>query len=143
MIQLTKNFDLDEFTESQTAARKGIDQTPSAAVLKNLRVLAEGLEMVRDVLDNKPIKITSGYRSPTLNKAIGSAPTSDHPLGYAADFKCPAFGTPREIVLAIKDSGIKFGQLILEFDSWVHISFNPKFNKQVLIIDRKGTRPFA
>lgn len=137
-MQLSKNFALSEFTTSQTATRKGIDNTPSDTVIQNLKTLANGLEIVRKVL-GYPIFISSGYRCIQLNKAIGGSLTSDHVYGYAADFTCNKFGTPREIVKLIHNSGIKYDQLILEGVStnnlngaWVHISFASKMRQQTI-----------
>lgn len=148
MIQLSPHFGLDEMTASQYAARKGIDNTPDSVALANLRTTAAGMEMVREALGNNPISISSAYRSPRVNKAIGGVATSQHCEGKAVDFKCPAFGTPRDIVAALAKSKIKYDQLILEFWSggqtgWVHISFSHNPRMQCLIIDRKGARPFA
>lgn len=121
-MYLTANFTLDEFTTSETAERKGIDNTPNDEVKDNLLQLAQRLESVRYVLDNKPIIIKSGYRSPKLNSAIGGAKTSQHILGQAVDFICPQYGTPLEICREIMHgSMIKFDQLIQE-GGWVHLS---------------------
>lgn len=141
-MQLSKNFTLDEFTHSQTAARLGIDNNAPAYVMPALQRTAEGLERVRDLLGGKPIIVSSGYRSPSLNKAIGSKPTSQHTTGQAVDFTCPAYGTPREIVAALVGSGIQYDQLICEFSAWVHISFTDKPRGQTLIIDKTGTRVY-
>lgn len=139
-MQLSPNFSLSELTASQSAARRGLDNTPSQQVLDNLLFLTKNLEDVRSLLGTA-ILISSGYRSPALNKLIGGSKTSQHAVGLAADFTSPRFGTPAEIVKAIKASNINFCQLILEYDSWVHISFsriNPR--RQTLIIDHQGTR---
>ncbi len=144
-MSLTKHFTLKELTASDIAARHGIDNTPtSPLILKNLKILAEGLEHVREVL-GKPVIVNSGYRSTMVNTLVGSKPTSQHTKGLAADFICPAFGTPKEIVKKIVSSDIEYDQVILEFDRWVHISFceeGYKPRKQALIIDGKGTRNF-
>lgn len=129
-MKLSPNFTLSEFVASQTATRKGIDNTPSETVIQNLKTLANALEEVRKLL-GYPIFISSGYRCIQLNKAIGGSLTSDHVYGYAADFTCNKFGTPREIVKAIVKSGIKFDQLIDE-GGWTHISFSPKMRQQAL-----------
>lgn len=129
-MKLSANFHLDEFVTSQTAARRGIDNTPSPEVIKRLRNTAKGLERVRAVL-GKPILISSGYRSPALNKAVGGSATSDHINGDAADFISPGFGTPIAICRAIVAAGIKFDQLIEE-GTWVHISFGPRMRGQIL-----------
>ena len=121
-MQLSEHFSLKEFTYSEIATRKGIDNTPNTEMLENLRMLALRLEGVRDVL-SMPIHITSGYRSPKLNAAIGSKPTSSHVNGLAVDFICPSFGDPLEICHKLKEhwAEIEFDQLIYEGD-WVHIS---------------------
>ena len=140
-MRLTDHFTLDELTHSQTAARLGLANDPPPDVVQTLIGTAHGLEMVRALLQ-APILISSGYRSPALNAAIGGAQNSDHTRGDAADFICPGFGAPSTIVSALKDSGIQFDQLIEEFGRWVHISFGPRMRGQVLRIDRNGTRPW-
>lgn len=119
-IRLTDNFFLSEFTASETAARRGIDNTPPDFAINNLRNTAMLLQLIRNRL-GKPIIITSGYRSPELNAIIGGARNSDHTRGEAADFICPSYGSPKEVAYAILASKIPFGQLILE-GSWLHIS---------------------
>ena len=129
-MQLTPHFSLEELTVSPTAARLGIDNTPTPEALHNLKALARGLELVRALLLN-PLHISSGYRCAALNKAVGGASFSAHVLGYAADFVCPQFGRPFEIVRAIADSGIPFDQLINE-QTWVHFSCEPGMRHEVL-----------
>lgn len=143
MIYLSTNFTLDEFTHSQIAARQGIDNSPPDSMLPTLRQTAYGLELVRTLLNNKPILISSGYRSAALNAAAGGAQGSQHLLGQAADFTCPAYGTPEQVVRALVASAIPFDQVIHEFGRWVHISFREKNRRQALTIDAKGTRPFV
>lgn len=121
-LKLSANFYLSEMTVSDTAARLGIDNTPGQHELQNLFKLAALLEQVRKALGNKPILVTSGYRGIELNRRIGGSTTSEHVLGLAADFTCPAFGTVRQTCKAIVAAGIPFGQLIDEFGRWVHIS---------------------
>ncbi len=130
-MNLSPNFRLEELIASSTGLRLEIDNTPPIDVIEHLRVLAEGLEKVRALLDSKPMHIDSGYRCPALNKAVNGAPNSAHLLGYAADFVCPEFGTPLEIVNKIKNSYIAFDQAICE-GTWVHISFDPKARNQVM-----------
>ncbi|KUZ33599.1 D-Ala-D-Ala carboxypeptidase family metallohydrolase [Burkholderia territorii] len=120
MGNLTAHFTLEELVASDTARRRGIDNTPSATVAANLRRTAEALERVRELLGGRPVVVTSGYRSPALNSAIGGVPNSAHKLGLAADFVCPKFGTPLDICRAISRSSIEFDQLIQE-GTWVHI----------------------
>jgi len=131
MTKLSEHFTLEELTFSATAQRKQIDNKPPAEVLDNMKRLAAGLEEVRAVLGNKPMRINSGYRSPKLNRAVGGARLSAHMAGYAADFVCPDFGSPLKIVKALAATGIQFDKLIQE-GTWVHISFAPEARRQLL-----------
>jgi hypothetical protein len=140
MTRLTPHFTLEEFTFSQTAARKGIDNTPHEGILDNLCILANGMEDVRNLL-NAPIHVSSGYRCPELNDLLGSKRTSQHTQGLACDFTSNAYGSPQIIFADIISSDIRYDQLILEFDRWIHISFvedggTPR--KQALIINGEG-----
>ena len=121
-MQLSEHFSLEELIASEVAARKNIDNTPPVAILANLRVLAAGLEQIRQVLA-KPVRVNSGYRSRKLNSAIGGAKNSMHVQGLAADILCPQFGTPLEVCRAIKEAGIVTDQLIHEFGQWTHVAF--------------------
>lgn len=140
-MNLSAHFSLAEFTTSQEAARRGIDNTPPAEVMPALIRTAQGLEAVRVRLGGAPITISSGYRCEALNKAIGGAPGSQHIKGQAADIICPRFGAPGDVAAALRDAGIEYDQLILEFGRWVHVSFAPQPRHQALIIDRAGSRP--
>jgi zinc D-Ala-D-Ala carboxypeptidase len=144
-MNLTTHFALSEFTASTYAARHDIDNKPSEHVLESLRRTALGLEMVRMRLGAVPIHITSGYRSPELNRKVGGSATSQHMKGEAVDFRAPRFGRARQIVDALVDSEIEYDQLILEYpgpSEWVHISFvQTRPRHQALVIDRSGTRP--
>jgi zinc D-Ala-D-Ala carboxypeptidase len=119
--RLSPNFLLLELTDSDKARACGINNAPDNLALSNLFKTAELLEKVRTALGGKAILVSSGYRSVALNDAVGGSSTSDHLRGEAADFRCPAFGTPLDVCHAIVASGIKFGQLIYE-GTWVHIS---------------------
>lgn len=130
-MKLSEHFNLNEFTISQTATRKGIDNTPPEPVIERLRMLAATLERVRGLLGNSPIRISSGYRSKELNRAIGSGDSSAHVLGYAVDFTCPIFGTPKEVAQEIAASSIKFDQLIYE-GTWIHLSIDPRNRRELL-----------
>lgn len=143
MIYLSPHFTVDELTFSQTAERQGIDNMPGPDQLAALRRTAMGLEGVRVRLGGAPILISSGYRCPALNRAIGGSAKSQHMAGEAADFTAPRFGSPREIVDALVDADIGYDQLILEYGRWVHISFAPRARHHALIIDRTGTRPLV
>jgi putative chitinase len=135
-VSLSKNFTLSELTASQFAERHGINNAPSEVVVKNLKETANQLEKVRALLGS-PIYISSGYRSPTLNRSIGGSSTSAHCLGFAVDFTSPSFGSPKDIVAKIMNSEIKYDQLIHE-GTWVHISFAPAMRRQTLIATFKN-----
>jgi hypothetical protein len=143
-MNLSPNFTLEELTYSETAQRKGLDNTPTEEVKANLVRLARFLEEVRRVL-GRPITIDSAYRSPKVNEAVGSKPTSQHCNGCAADIRVAGL-TPDDVIKLILKSNIEYDQVILEFDSWVHISIPNKFadkpRKNALIIDKNGTRPY-
>ena len=128
---LSEHFTLAEFTESQTATRRGIDNTPDGACIANMRThTAPGLERARKLLKN-PIFITSGFRSRALNRVIGGSPTSAHVNGMAVDFKCPGFGSPHEVAVRLALSDIDFDQLIFE-GRWVHMGFAYTARRQLL-----------
>ena len=142
-MKLSKYFTYNELTFSETAKRLKYTNQPPPKELKSLTNTAQQLDKVRELL-GCPVIINSGYRSLAVNRAIGSSDNSQHVKGEAVDFRTHQY-TPSQIVEMIKKSDIPYDQLILEFDSWVHISFKhlAKNNrKQVLIIDKKGTRSF-
>lgn len=139
-MNLSPHFTLEEMTQSQSAARLGLDNTPPAEMVTALKRTAQLLEEVRSLLGGKPLLVSSGYRAPAVNQAVGGAANSAHMLGCAADFSCPAFGAPLDICRAIARSGIPFDQVIHEFRAWVHIAWAPSPRKQVLTIDAGGTR---
>lgn len=142
-MQLSPNFTLAELTISQTAARNNLNNIPKGIILDNLKFTAQQLELVRTLL-NAPIIPSSGYRSPEVNALVGSSSRSQHITGEAVDFTAPKFGNPSQIVQKIKDSSIPYDQVILEFNTWVHISFKKvKNRKQALVIDSDGTRIFS
>ena len=141
MIYLSPHFTLDELTFSQTAERLGLNNDPGPEVLAALKRTALGLEAVRVRLGGAPILVSSGYRAPPVNAAVGGSPSSQHMRGEAVDFTAPRFGVPRQIVDALADSDVPYDQLILEFGRWVHISFSGNPRRHALVIDRSGTRP--
>jgi uncharacterized protein YcbK (DUF882 family) len=146
MTQLTANFSLEELTRSEAADRNGWDNTPNERETDNLRRLAALLQQVKTAVGGKPVMINSGFRSKQVNDAVGSKDSSQHRLGCAADIRVPGM-KPREVVEACIKAEVPFDQIILEFDSWTHISvpntpeFKPRGSK--LIIDRNGARPFV
>jgi len=136
---MTPHFTLAELTAT---SHRQFDNTPNETELANLQKLAEFLEQVKTTLDGKPIMINSAFRSKQVNDSVGSKDTSQHRLGYAADFKVPGM-TPDQVVRAIIASDLQFDQIIREFDAWTHISISDKPRRQALIIDRQGTRAFV
>lgn len=125
-MKLTPHFTLEELTTTN----KPLDNTPSKEQVEVLRTTAFYMEKVRELLGNVAIKVSSGYRSPEVNKAVGGSKTSAHLFGYAVDFT--AYGhTPLTIANTLAKSDLKFDQLIYE-GTWVHISFDPKMRREVL-----------
>jgi zinc D-Ala-D-Ala carboxypeptidase len=143
-VKLTENFSLEELTQSEIGARKGLDNTPNATEIANLVRTALLLEQVRALI-KKPIIVNSGFRSKAVNDAVGSKDTSQHRIGCAADIRVPGM-TPKQVVEACIKAGIPYDQVIEEFSSWIHISVpdmpSRPPRRQALIIDRAGTRPF-
>ena len=144
-MNLSEHFTLEELCFSDTAVRNGIDNLAPVHLHGNLSRLCVLLEQVRKII-GKPIRITSGYRSPNLNTLVRGQTSSQHLVGCAADIQISGM-TPDEVCRAIIASDIQFDQLIREFDSWTHISVPNQEGStprgQSLIIDKTGTRPFA
>lgn len=134
-MNLSPHFSLAELTASETALRAGIDNTPPPGVLANLKRLAVTLEAVRDQA-NGPLYISSGYRCLAVNRLVGSGDTSAHVLGLAADITAARL-TPRQLATAIRDTGIVFDQLILEFDRWVHIGLSTAAPRRQILTARR------
>lgn len=135
-MQLSPHFSLKELTDSDKARELKLDNTASPKIVNNLCVLASTLEDVRKLL-GKPITISSGYRSPSVNKAVGGSVNSAHVQGLAADIKVSGM-TPYEVACIIRDSGIVVDQLICE-PTWVHIGLSlgaPR--QQYLTMKRKN-----
>lgn len=118
-MKLTRHFSLEEFTRSQTASRLGLDNTPPEGVLVNLKRLAGVLEKIRELTGRHAVLITSGYRSPALNRQIGGSRTSAHMDGRAADIVVRGM-SPLALARKIQASGLVLDQLIYEGD-WVHV----------------------
>lgn len=130
-----KYFSIKELTKSATAARKGIKNDPSIEECKSLTALIEKvLDPLREAY-GKPIIVTSGYRCPKLNAAVGGSASSQHVKGEAADIRSVA-DTPEEnkkLFDLIVKLGLPFDQLINEYNyDWVHVSFGPRHRRQKL-----------
>lgn len=133
-MKLSANFELAELIKSQVAERKGIPNNPSPDHIDNLKSLCINvLQPIRSEFD-KPVIISSGFRSAELCIAIGSKPTSQHAEGKAADLEIPGVDN-MELAMWIKNN-LNFDQLILEFykdgepnSGWIHVSWNGDDNR--------------
>jgi len=133
-MKLSANFELFELIKSQVADRKGIPNNPSPDQIDNLKSLCINiLQPIRSEFD-KPVIISSGFRSAELCIAIGSKPTSQHAEGKAADLEIPGVDN-MELAMWIKNN-LNFDQMILEFykdgqpnSGWVHVSWNSEDNR--------------
>lgn len=139
MTQLTKHFKLEEFTKSATAKRLGIDNTPSAEHIQNMKNLCEkALEPLREKFG--PIIIGSGYRCEKLNKAIGGSKTSQHRIGEAADIHCPSNEIGNKYFEFLKKN-VPYNQLIREYDNprsklfWIHIGLRRIGTNKMQVIE--------
>jgi hypothetical protein len=119
-MQISPNFHLAEFEASQTAARRGLDNAVPLNLYGNLERLAQLLEHIRAAI-GKPITLTSGYRSPALNRLVGGSKTSAHMDARAADLICPAYGTPRQIARHLAGLDLAYDQIIEE-GTWLHVA---------------------
>ena len=141
-MKLTENFSLNELTKSQTAERKGIDNTPSTEHQENLKSLCTAiLQPVRDYF-SRVVSVSSGYRSPELCVAIGSKITSQHASGCAADFEI--FGVSNKELADYIHEHLDYDQLILEYwkesdpnSGWVHCSYSQTHNRKKYLKDFK------
>lgn len=150
-VQLSPHFSLKEFTDSDTAARNGIDNTPPPVIMPTLYATAAHMEQVRTFLTQQASQALWGrdvaifpssvYRCRELNRAVGSDDTSAHVLGWGVDFRAPSFGDPLAVCKAIAASSLFFDQLIFEIN-WAHIAFGPQARRQVLTAHfTPGQRP--
>lgn len=148
-MQISKHLSLAEVSRSETAKRKGINNTPSGEHLDNFKKLAENVfEPIREHF-GVPIHISSGYRSKELNAAIGGSATSQHCSGEAIDIDMDGSAsgvTNAQVFNFIKDN-LNFDQLIWEFGSsanpdWVHVSYEStgKQRKQILKAVKSGSK---
>ena len=134
-MKLSENFSLVELTKSQTAERKGIDNTPSTEHQENLKSLCTHvLQPVRDHF-SRVVSVSSGYRSEALCLAIGSKTTSQHAKGEAADFEI--FGVSNKELADWINENLDYDQLILEYwkkedpnSGWVHCSYSEGNNRR-------------
>jgi hypothetical protein len=130
-MNLTEHFTLEEMTISEYAARNGIKNTPSETAIQNLTLLCQKVLEPLRLIVQKPIIITSGYRSKKVNEAIGGSSTSQHMKGQAADFI--VHDLTLEEVFNIVAGQLPFDQLIQEFGQWVHASYHEPLRKEKLL----------
>lgn len=137
-MQLTENFSLAEMIKSETALRRGLDNTPGEVEIQNLKTLSEQVLQPIRTAYGRGVKVNSGFRHPDVNAAVGGSRTSDHCKGMAADIEIP--GVPNADLASYIEQYFEFTQLILEFytpgipdSGWVHVSYDPNnLKKQVL-----------
>ncbi|VAW04358.1 hypothetical protein MNBD_ALPHA04-1463 [hydrothermal vent metagenome] len=140
-MQLSEHFHLSEFTNSQTASRLMLDNMPDKTEIKALRLLCENvLEPVR-IHYALPVRISSGFRSKAVNRAIRGSRTSQHCKGEAADFEIPSISNVD--VCRWMEANINYDQLILEFytpgiadSGWVHVSYRHAYRNMELTAQR-------
>ena len=132
-MKLSSNFSLRELTKSQTAERKGIDNTPTEEHIENLKLLCENiLQPIRD--EWGVVSVSSGYRSQELCQAIGSVSTRQHATGQASDFECHTVDNKQLFEWVTNE--LDYDQAILECDTgtpesgWLHISYNKDGNRK-------------
>jgi zinc D-Ala-D-Ala carboxypeptidase len=140
---ISKHITLTEATKSNTATRLGIDNTPNQATIETMIVTAEKIfQPLRDALG--PIRVSSFYRSPELNRAIGGSKTSQHCKGEAIDMQGVNVSNAELFEEACKLE--EFDQIIWEFGTltepdWVHVSYSQTQNrKQILRATKIGKR---
>jgi len=156
-MKLSKNLTLKEAIKSYTAIKKGIDNTPSDEEIKKLKVTANHVFQPIRGHFNVPIGITSMYRSPRLNKAIGGASSSQHMKCEAIDIDADIYDsvigldedgnkiylTNRKIYEFIRDN-LEFDQLIWEFGTddepaWIHVSYKKENNRKRILRATRGS----
>ena len=136
-MKLSKNFALSEITHSNTAKRLGIENEPTETHLQNMQHLVDNLlQPLRDAVG--PIRVSSGYRNPSLNRAIGGSRSSQHCKGQALDVQFWSKGKMDNKIIYdwILQSGLEFDQMINEFDfAWIHISLKPDGKNRKMVLE--------
>ena len=129
-----KYFTMNELIKSDTANRLGIDNTPSQAIKQKLSsLIVNCLDPIREIY-GKPIIVTSGYRCPELNSAVGGVKNSQHMKGEAADLVPSSGGNLKDLYRAILKFG-NYDQLIFEKNTWAHVSYTSNPRRQILYYD--------
>lgn len=148
-MNLSPHFTLEELTRTSQTALQVKNRAEAQAFLTSLAELAALLEVVR-VHFGKPLKVNSGFRGPSVNAATpGASKTSQHMRGEAADIEIPGVDDAELHRWIVRDSGLKFGQCILERPpgrSWVHVSIcgtrDPKRCGEALTFDGTSYKPY-
>lgn len=131
-MKVTEHFSVEEMQHSEAAIRRGLSNIIPEELMPNVRRVAEALEIIRAHY-GQPIHVTSCYRAPEVNKAVGGSPTSAHRFASAADFEVanvPNIEVCRMIPQLVPD----FDQVIYEFgpSGWVHLGFAKEPRRQQL-----------
>jgi zinc D-Ala-D-Ala carboxypeptidase len=144
-MQLSKHLALAEVMRSETAKRKGISNMPTPEHIENFKKLAENVfEPIREHF-GVPIRLSSGYRSAALNKAVGGASSSQHCKGEAIDIDMDGTSITNKQLFDFVKANVNFDQMIWEFGTdanpaWVHVSYNSDGaqRKQILRAVKSG-----
>jgi len=136
--KLSKHFSYSEMTKSDYALRNNIDNTPNLEQIENLHNLCTKiLDKIR-IHYNVPVFVTSGFRCPKVNKGVGGYKKSQHLEGEGADFIIQGYSVSKVWKWIAFESGLDFDCCILEFNTWIHISYKWKgVNRNKILIAKK------
>lgn len=135
-----KYFQLSEFLESETAMTLGIENFPSWSEVERMKKFAnEVLDVIRSHW-GQPLLVSSGYRVPELNVAVGGSPTSDHQNGLAVDVKLPSWSKRKiselyHLIYELTEKGvIEIDQVIYYRNKKIiHIGVGKKLRRQFIV----------
>lgn len=131
---MAKYFTMEELTRSHTAAVRRIDNSPGVDTRAALEILMDELLDPARELWEAPLTVTSGYRCPRLNRAVGGAARSQHLAGQAADITTGSKEGNRRLFQRIIESGLSFDQLIDERNyAWLHLSYRRGANRKQIL----------
>lgn len=140
-MKISEYFTLEEFTRSAVATRRGLHNQPSAIILETLKHTAACMDRLVNLF-GQPLSVSSAYRAPAVNKAVGSGGYSQHLIGEAVDFTIKGVNLRAAFDL-LRTAGVPYDQLIYE-GTWLHISFtktrSPRRSALVAIF-QAGKRP--
>lgn len=140
-MKLTEHFTIEEMERSSTATRLGLPNICPPELATNMLNVATHLELVRAHF-NAPVHITSCYRAPAVNAAVGGSSTSAHRFAHAADFEVQGVANI-DVCRWVAENMPDFDQIIYEFgpSGWCHIGFSKGMaRKQLLSAIKKGTK---